>query len=290
MGTKKLKDIVGSIDALPTLPSVVSRVNELVDDPTASAGDINDVISHDLALSSKILKLVNSAFYGFPRRISSITHAVVILGFQTVRNIALSAFVLDAFDSGELPFGYRNFWIHSVGVGVAANAIGAHHGVPIGDDAFMCGLLHDIGKLVVFQYLREDFDKMLARVDAEDITMVEAESTMLEVGHAEIGALLMEQWQLPEKMVAVLRYHHQPDAAPEEAARLVAAVHCADILARGLLIGSGGDRKIPIVSEAAWETLGLSEEVLPDVLKDIAADMGKVEAFIELIQASSNAK
>jgi putative nucleotidyltransferase with HDIG domain len=290
MGAKKLEDIVGSIDTLPTLPSVVSRVNELVDDPTASAGDINDVISHDLALSSKILKLVNSAFYGFPRRISSITHAVVILGFQTVRNIALSAFVLDAFDTGGLPFGYRNFWIHSVGVGVAANAVGARHGVPVGDDAFMCGLLHDIGKLVVFQYLNEDFVKVLAKVEAEDITLVEAESAVLEAGHAEVGALLMEQWQLPEKMVAVLRYHHQPDAAPEEAAKLVSAVHCADILTRALLIGSGGDQKIPIISEAAWDALGLTEEALPEILKDIAADMGKVEAFIELIQTSSNAK
>ncbi len=287
--TTTLADIVGSIDALPTLPSVVSRVNELVDDPTASAGDINDVISHDMALSSKILKLVNSAFYGFPRRISSITHAVVILGFQTVRNIALSAFMLDAFDSDDLPFGYRSFWIHSVGVGVAANAVGARQGIPVSDDAFMCGLLHDIGKLVAHQYLREDFSKVMQKVDTEETTIAEAEAAILPADHAEVGALLMEQWQLPEKMVAVLRFHHRPEEAPDESRKLASAVHAADILARALLIGSGGDKKIPVISDTAWAELGLTAEVLPELMKDISGDMGRVEAFIDLIQSSSTA-
>jgi putative nucleotidyltransferase with HDIG domain len=290
MPETKLEDLVGSIDALPTLPSVVARVNDLVEDPSASAGDINEVIAHDMALSSKILKLVNSAFYGFPRRISSITHAVVILGFQTVRNIALSAFVLDAFDSTDLPFGYRDFWIHSVGAGVAANVVGTRQGLPVGDDAFMCGLLHDIGKLVLHQYMREDFRKVMDMVQQEDLTIIDAEGKVLQADHAEVGALLMEHWQLPEKMVAVLRYHHHPDQAPEPCQKLVATVHLADILARSLLIGSGGDQKIPDASEAAWHLMGLTEADLPELMQGITEDMAKTEAFIDLIQASSEAK
>jgi putative nucleotidyltransferase with HDIG domain len=285
-----LEDIVGSIDALPSLPSVVSRVNELVDDPSASAGDINDVISHDMALSSKILKLVNSAFYGFPRRISSMTHAVVILGFQTVRNIALSAFVLEAFDGDDLPFGYRSFWIHSVGVGVAANSLSSRLGLPVGDDAFMCGLLHDVGKLVAHQYLKDTFRSVLDRVESEKIPFMEAEKGILPASHAEIGALLMEQWQLPEKMVQILRHHHCPAQAPEPLVKMASAVHAADILARALLIGSGGDQRTPVMSEIAWAELQLSEEVLPEVLGEISNDMGKVEAFVELVQASSKAR
>jgi len=142
-----LAKIVGKVEGLPTLPSVVARINQLIDDPNASAGDINEVISHDLALSAKILKLVNSAFYGFPRRISSMTHAVVILGFNSVRNIALTAFVFDAFDTGALPFGHRNFWVHSVGTAVTADALATRAGLHIGDDAFVAGLLHDLGKV-----------------------------------------------------------------------------------------------------------------------------------------------
>jgi HD-like signal output (HDOD) protein len=104
-GRPALERLVEGIDTLPTLPSIVARVNELVQDPTTSAANLNEVISKDLALSGRLLKLVNSSMYGFPRRISSVTHAVVILGFNTVRNVVLSSFVLDAFDARDLPFG-----------------------------------------------------------------------------------------------------------------------------------------------------------------------------------------
>ncbi len=292
MGTAlaRLERIIGSIDGLPTLPSVVARVNELVDDPTASAGDINEIISHDLALSAKILKLVNSAFYGFTRKISSITHAVVILGFQTIRSIALSAFVFDAFDAQGLPFGYRNFWVHSVGVGVAANVVGARQGLPLSEDAFMCGLLHDVGKLVLHQHMGTDFARVMARVQAQDVTLIEAEKEVLSTSHAEVGGLLMEHWKLPEKMVDVLRFHHEPEAASEEGRKLVAAAHVADILVRALLIGSGGDQKIPVVSPAAWDLLGLSEADLPEMMNEITSEMAKAGAFIELVQASRSAR
>ncbi|MHC4201363.1 MAG: HDOD domain-containing protein, partial [Planctomycetota bacterium] len=118
-----IKRFISSIDNLPTLPVVVAHVNELVENPSASATDINNAIRQDVALSARILKLVNSSFYGFPRKISSITHAVVILGFNTVRNVVLSAFVLDAFTGKGLPFGHRQFWIHSLGAGVAAQTL-----------------------------------------------------------------------------------------------------------------------------------------------------------------------
>jgi HD-like signal output (HDOD) protein len=289
MSPRSLQDIIGSIDSLPTLPTVVARINDLVDDPSASAGDINEVVSHDIALSSKILKLVNSAYYGFPRRISSVTHAVVILGFQTVRNIALSAFVLDAFGGGGLPFGYRNFWIHSVGVGVAANVVGSRQGLPLSEDAFMCGLLHDVGKLVLHQHMNADFRKVTQAIASRDISMIEAEKAVLTTDHAEVGGLLMEQWKLPQKMVAALGCHHDPERAGEDDALLAATVHVADVLTRAILIGSGGDEKIPPVSPAAWDVLRMSAESLPEIFKEITADMEKVGAFVELVQASSSA-
>ncbi len=286
----KLEKLIGSIEGLPTLPSVVARVNDLVDDPTASAGDINDILSRDMALGSKILKLVNSAYYGFPRRISSITHAVVILGFQTVRSIALSAFVFDAFGASDLPFGYRNFWVHSVGVGVAAQVVGSRQGLPLSEDAFMCGLLHDVGKLVLHQHMGEQYAKALAKVETDDLTLFEAEKATLETNHAEVGGLLTEHWKLPEKMVAALRSHHEPESASEEAGKLVAAVHLADVLVRAMLIGSGGGRKLSTASETAWDLLGLSADDLPEIMREITTEMAKAGAFIELVQASSRAR
>ncbi len=290
MGDLKLEDLVGSIDSLPTLPSVVTKVSELVDNPSASAGDINEVISHDLALSSKILKLVNSAYYGFPRRISSITHAVVILGFQTIRNIALSAFVFDAFESGDLPFGYRNFWIHSVGVAAAANVIGSRQGVPLSEDPFMCGLLHDVGKLVLHQHLKKEFLKVLQTVESDKIPIFEAERRVLGTDHAEVGGLLMEHWKLPEKMVWALSFHHSPEKMAEADRKLAATVHAADVLARSMLIGCSGDYLVPEMSLEAWETLNLSADDLPEILQAISTDMAKVGAFIELVQGASRAQ
>ena len=290
MAGNRFEEIVGSVDALPTLPTVVAKVNELVDDTSVSAGDINEVISHDIALSSKILKLVNSAYYGFPRRISSITHAVVILGFQTIRNIAVSAFVLDAFEGGGTLFGHRGFWIHSVGVGVAANVVGQRQRLPASEEAFMCGLLHDVGKLVLNQFARKDFARVLELARAEDITVLEAEGRVLGTSHAEVGAMLLERWKLPQRMVAAIGGHHRPESAPEEARVLTAAIHVGDIVTRALLVGSGGDEKIPTVSAEAWTALGLSEEALPGMLQEISSDMTKVGAFIELVQASKSAR
>lgn len=289
MNRDAIEKLIGSIEGLPTLPSVVARVNELVDEPTASAGDINEVISQDMALSSKILRMVNSAFYGFPRRISSMTHAVVILGFQTVRNLALSAFVLDAFDSKSMALDHRAFWVHSVAVGVAANAVGARHGVPLGEDALMCGLLHDVGKLVLSQYAGREYYETVVKARAAGITLIEAENEILGVTHADVGGMLMEHWNLPEKMVAVLGQHHSPAECSPDTIKLVSAVHVADVLVRALLIGSGGDESIPAVAEEAWRALALSEAELPDLLREISAEVLRVRDFIELVQGSRSA-
>jgi len=274
--------IVKRIEGLPTLPTVVARVNELVDDASASAGDINDVLSRDLALSSKILKLVNSAFYGFPRRISSITHAVVILGFNTIRNIALSSFVIDAFQTKDLPFGHREFWLHSLGTAMATSTLAHRRGQRATEDAFMCGLLHDVGKLVMFQHLREDFARVLARAETEDALLHEAEDEMLGIDHAHVGSLLMDHWKLPTTMVEVIRCHHAPERAGE-AKELAALVHTGNLLAQSLLIGSGGNRRVAPIAPEAREALALAPEDMPALLEAIGEELHKADAYLELI-------
>ena len=284
----ELEKVIGRIDSLPTLPTVVARINQLIDDPTASAGDINEVISHDLALSAKILKLVNSAFYGFPRRISSMTHAVVILGFNTVRNIALSAFIFDAFDTRELAFGHRGFWLHSVGTGVASEVIAARAGMSSVDDAFVGGLLHDVGKVIMHQHLADDLGRVIERAARDGISFVEAERGELDYSHADLGALLMENWKLPVGLVSSLRYHHRPEEAGEQGGKAAAVVHLGDYFCRALLIGSGGDARMPPLVEGAWTGLGLTEADLPEILSEIGTEMSKATAFIELIKPGRN--
>ena len=273
---------IRSIDSLPTLPSVVAKVGELVGNPGTSAADINNVIRTDIALSARVLKLVNSSFYGFPRKISSITHAVVILGFNTVRNVALSAFVLDAFVARDLPFGYREFWIHCLGTGVAASALAKRRGLAQAEDAFMAGLLHDVGKIVLHVYARPEYAGVFRRVKERDCLILEAERDVLGMTHAEVGGLLLDAWHIPEHLVETVKLHHEPDGA-SAGPDLTAAVHLGDILTRALLVGNPGDKRIPRASQEAWDTLGFALGEVDGICREIAQEMQSVDAFVELL-------
>lgn len=273
---------VRSIDSLPTLPSVVARVGELVGSPTASAADINNIIRTDIALAARILKLVNSSFYGFPRKISSITHAVVILGFNTVRNVALSAFVLDAFSGRDLPFGYREFWIHCLGTGVAANSLAKRRGIALAEDAFMGGLLHDVGKIVFHAYAGSEYAKVFDRAKERDCLLIDAEQEVLGMTHAEVGALLLDSWHIPDHLVEIVKFHHEPESVTS-APDLAAAVHLGDIFTRALLVGNPGDDRIPRASREAWNRLGFELGEVEGLCRGVAEEMRKVDAFVELL-------
>ena len=282
LGGGDMKRFIRSIDNLPTLPSVVARVNELVENPRASATDLNKAIRQDIALSARMLKLVNSSFYGFPRRIGSITHAVVILGFNTVRNVVLSAFVLDALPGKGLPFGHRQFWIHSLGVGVAAQTLAERCELAEAEDAFITGLLHDVGKIVMHQYARPEFAEVLRVVGERDCLIYDAEREVLGTTHAEVGGALLDAWHLPSHLVEAVAVHHSPEQATQSPG-LAAVVHIADILTRALLVGSGGDARIPRASREAWSKIGAPVDEVGALCREIARDIRKVDAFVEML-------
>lgn len=274
--------LVENVEGLPTLPAVIARVNQLVLDANASAADISEVITNDLALSSRLLKLANSSYYGFPNKISSVTHAMVMLGFNTVRNVVLSCFVLDAFEARDLPFGYRRFWVHSLGTAVAASVLLHGRGRRLADDGFISGLLHDIGKVVLHQFARRQFTEVLRIVREQNCLLLEAEREVLGFTHAEVGGALLSQWNLPPALVTAVEQHHAP-AADAEHSILATAVHAADVLARALLIGNGGDQRIPRLLPEAAGTLTITPDNVAGVLERVAAEMKKTEGFLELI-------
>lgn len=274
--------LVENIEGLPTLPTIVARINQLVQDPNTSASDINDVISSDLALSSRLLKLANSSYYGFPSKISSVTHAVVLLGFNTVRNVVLSAFVIDALEARDLPFGYRAFWVHSVATAAAAESMLKPRSRRLADDGFICGLLHDIGKVVLHQYARREYGSVLNVVREKECLLLEAEQEVLGFTHADVGAALLGEWHLPVFLNRAVEDHHVL-TTEDEVLMLASAVHVADIFSRALLIGNGGDNGIPLLSERAAETLGISDKNVGRTLKQIAGEMKRAEQFLELL-------
>jgi HD-like signal output (HDOD) protein len=281
---EKLKRITEKIVGLPTLPSMLQNINRLMLNPRTSAKEVAQLISSDPAIASKVLRVVNSSFYGFPNRISTITHAIVILGFNTVKSIVLSSTIFDVFkgDKSNQLFDRNDFWRHSVGCGASSRAVGRVIGYSALEEIFIAGLLSDIGKIVLDQFLHEHFVRVIEQTRTTNCLLAKAEQDILGVTHAEVGAWLFEKWNMSKGLIEAIRHHHNPALAGEHQ-RLAAIVHLADILVRAIRFGSGGDRKIPAISETAWQSLGLEPGQFDQLLTDTGEEIEKAMVFLDFI-------
>ena len=276
----QLADVLKNLTDMPSLPTVVARLTRLIADPKTTASDINVVLSSDPGLVAKILKLVNSSYYGFSRRITTITNAVVILGFNQVRNLALSAFLFDKFaGTKNSGFDVNGFWKHSIGTAFTGAQIARHFALKLEEDAFICGLLHDLGKFIMAQNAPEHMVMVLDRARKKDILFHSAEQECLGYDHALLGAAVMERWNLPETLVEVVRNHHDPLTTSDKSLQLCCVTNLADIVCRAVLIGNGGDRKIPLLAEEVWKRTRLDWPGLEAIIRKVADEYSKADAF-----------
>lgn len=282
---EKLKRLTEKIVGLPTLPSMLQNINRLMLNPRTSAKEVAQLISSDPAIASKVLRVVNSSFYGFPNRITTITHAIVILGFNTVKSIVLSSTIFDVFkgEKKHESFDRANFWRHSVGCGAAARAVGRCIGYSALEEIFIAGLLSDIGKIVLDQFLHDYFVKILEITNTRPCLLATAEEEVLGITHAEVGAWLFEKWNMSKGLIEAIRFHHNPALAGDHQ-RLASIVHLADILVRALRFGNGGDSRIPAISDTAWQCLGLEVGQFDRLLDDTGEEIDKAMVFLDFIQ------
>lgn len=256
------------VESLATLPAVATRLMQLVDDPGSSMAEIKRVISTDPALCARILKIVNSSFYGLTRTVGSVEHAVTLLGLNAIKNIAIAASLHKAFHAPRLGHGFQvnDLWTHAVAVGTASHRLAQLVGKSLTEDAFLAGLIHDLGIIIELQADRTLFSRLVDLLAAEpELSFRKAEQQIFAATHEDFGAALCRRWQFPQHLEFVAGCHHQPLELPESARRLGAIVHVADILAARSGAGYGRTVDSLEIDPAILQTLNLNEAQIDDV-------------------------
>ena len=251
--------LVRQVRDLPALPETVLRVLRLADDPKAGVADAAKALVSDQALAARVLKLANSAFYGATRRIATVSEAVVILGMRTTRNLVMAASCESLLEGEVAGYGLPHGALlrHSLACASAAQALARRTRFRGLEEAFVAGLLHDLGKVVMNTYGRKQFADVLVRVQLGSMTYADAELSVFGFGHAEAGACLLERWHLPPSLVAAVRWHHAPSDALFDSP-LPCLVHVADAVCQVLDAGRESDGLIPTLHPDALSQLRLT--------------------------------
>jgi HD-like signal output (HDOD) protein len=226
------RDAINSVTELATLPEVTAQIIATVEDPNGSAGKLHKIIATDPALSARILKVMNSAFYGVSGKVGSVERAIVLLGSNAVKNIALAASLGQMFRGVKLGEGFtaRDLWAHCVGVGITARHLHCMLRMPAPDEAFVAGLIHDAGILIELQLWPEKLRQICSACKNGGADFCETERKILGVDHQTLGQVLAKQWHFPAYCQEVAGYHHRPTAVDEQDRKLVGIVHLADVL------------------------------------------------------------
>jgi len=278
--------IIDKVRDLPTLPDVINKVLTLVGDESTSAKKLGSLISFDQAISSRLLKVANSAYYGFMKEIATVQHAIVILGFKEVKSLVLGIAVFDTMKeaSRETSLMREEFWMHSMGVALAGQIICKKVGRVDPETTFTASLLHDIGKLVLDVFLTPEYVKVLEKVRVNGVSMVEAEEEVMGFSHTDVGGWLCDRWKFPPVLSFPISFHHQVEKVDKSYMRITSIVHLADILCKRAHIGNSGDNKIPIIQPPVQENLNFKEDDPEKIIEQLKQEEDKAKSFLSAIQ------
>jgi putative nucleotidyltransferase with HDIG domain len=265
---------IDRIDELFTLPAIAMEVNKMLQDLDTSTKKLGDIIEKDQAIVSKILRLVNSAFFGLPSKVNNIPHALMVLGFNTVRNAVISISVMDALALKNIPEGFemKDFWKHSIAVAVTSKRLAEKTKLCPPDDCFIGGLLHDIGKIIIAQSFRDIFIIILTMIRDKDCSFSDAEKEIIPMGHDEIGGHLAKKWKLPHDMVDAIKYHHS-NSAKVNNLNFLLTIHAADYVVNHFspdsekdFMTAGMGKDAETLMQSQFETI---KEWYPEVMTEI---------------------
>ncbi len=269
-----VEELIATVGELPAMPAVAHRVSELVRDPKVSAADLEKVIETDPALAGRILRIANSAFYGGYRSVSTIQAAVMRMGFDAVRGLVVAASVKGVYRRFGLT--EQQLWEHAVGVGIGSRIVAKEAGINP-DEAFVAGLLHDVGKTVLANNHADRYAEVFRAVYNDGMPSLAAEVGVFGFGHTEIGGSVVRRWRLPESIEECVRHHHQPLGADPAFRGLAAVVAVANMMAHANGIGVREAETVPDLYEGgAASMIRLSPDRIP-VLRDQALEAYNAE-------------
>jgi putative nucleotidyltransferase with HDIG domain len=274
MEAENILKSLDQIEDLPTLPAVAMEVNNMLLNDDITINKLSETIEKDQAMVSKILKLVNSAFFGLRGKISTISHAIVVLGFNTIRNAVVSISIINAFSVKESLGGFdiSDFWKHSVAVAVTSKYLAEKADMRSADNCFVAGLLHDMGKIVLFNHFNDLFQKVWVALKGNNLSFYETEKSQIQVDHAWIGGYLARKWQMPMTLIDAIQYHHDLSSGANDQ-QLLKIVHIADIIVNTYATGSKDNMELSGIHPDALSAMGglldTVTEWYPDALSEI---------------------
>jgi len=282
----KVTQIISNIRNLPTPPIVFHQIQKVINDPKISAGHIASILSEDPAMSVKVLKLTNSAFYGLSREVESVKQAVVIVGLEAIKNLVLAASVLDMFKGKDLDEeSQEKFWRHSLAVGFYGRLLARHprvRGMIDPDSVFSGGLLHDIGKVVMSCFLKSQYAEFIQerQKDAETPTH-EVEDRVLGYNHADIGGVLVQQWKLPSRLIEAVAFHHRPQLNTSDDP-IAYIVHVANYIAKKTFYNGDEKYLVGTMEPCAVDYMQITDEDIESYSEKLLEEYVKAETFMKM--------
>lgn len=274
---------VASIGDIATLPEVTIRIIEVVEDPKSTARDLHEIIRNDPALSVKVLKVVNSAFYGLPGQVASVDRAIILLGLSAVKNIAIAASIARLFKGQRISrhFSAADLWRHSVAVAVAAHSIAkaSPHPVMV-NEVFVAGMIHDIGTLVERQVYPDQFAEVVDRSMETGQDFLECERENVGADHQAFGVGLTTKWKFPHRLRAAVGFHHNPKDLNAELRNIATLIQLADVLCCQDKTGFYLTHREGVITEEMLDTLNITDVQLKEVRDSLAHQTAEVEVSL----------
>jgi putative nucleotidyltransferase with HDIG domain len=262
---QELKNISSRLSSFPSMPGVAAKLLALINDPDLNVTQIEQILRQDPGLTANLLRLTNSAYFGIPSKVGSVRQAVLLLGLKRLIQMVIASCVSALMNRPVPGYGLSpgELWRHSLAVTVAAEGLVKELNIDAAEEIFTAALLHDVGKLVLGDFVRDDYKK-IEDILARGVSFEQAENMVLGINHAELGAEILRKWSLPAELVNAVRWHHDPGSA-EQVDAMLDIVHVANVLCLMIGVGAGRDGLQYQPSEAAVERLGLEARHLEKV-------------------------